>query len=90
MEYYPVFTEVLKPPLQPEVANESYNHCLYTVQTGLNFACGSFCCKITLIWLCSSLSADISSQMCWFRQNVLAMSNFDVYNIIGNVNINGN
>ncbi len=48
-----LFTEVVKPQLQPEVAN----HCLYyTVQTVLNFAAGSFCCKITLIWLGSSLS----------------------------------
>ncbi len=39
------FTVVLKPQLQPEVAN----HCLYTVQTTLKFAAGSFCCKITLI-----------------------------------------
>ncbi len=47
------FTAVLKPQLEPEVAN----HCLYTVQTALNFAGGDFCCKITLIWLSSSLSA---------------------------------
>ncbi len=46
------FTVVLKPQLQPEVAN----HCLYTVQTVLNFAAGSFCCEITLIWLGSSVS----------------------------------
>ncbi len=47
-----VFTSVLKPHLQPEVTN----HYLYTVQTVLNFAAGSFSCKITLIWLGSSLS----------------------------------
>ncbi len=46
------FTEVRKPQLQPEVTN----HCLYTVQIALNFAAGSFCCKITLIWLGSSRS----------------------------------
>ncbi len=49
------FTMVLKPQLQPEVAN----HCLYTVQTALNFAAGSFFCKITLIWQDSSLSIHI-------------------------------
>ncbi len=43
---------VLKPKLQPEVANQ----WLYTVQTVLNFGAGSLCCKITLIWLVSSLS----------------------------------
>ncbi len=48
------FTAVLKPQLQPEVAN----HCLYRVQTVLNFAAGSFCCKITLFCLGSSLSID--------------------------------
>ncbi len=47
-----VFTVVLKPQLQPEVAN----HCVCTVQTVLNFAANSFFCKITLIWLGSSLS----------------------------------
>ncbi len=46
------FTGVLKPQLQPEVAN----HCFDTVQTVLNFAAGSFCYKITLICLGSSLS----------------------------------
>ncbi len=46
------FTVVLKPPLQLEVTI----HCLYTVQTVLNVAAGSFCCKITLICLGSSLS----------------------------------
>ncbi len=34
----------------------TYNHCLYTVQTVLNVAAGSFCCTITLIWLGSSQS----------------------------------
>ncbi len=55
-----VFTAVLKPPqLQPEVTN----YCLSTVQTALNFAACSFCCKITLIWLGSSLSVvDILCQ----------------------------
>ncbi len=49
------FTVVLKSQLQPKVTN----HCLYTVQTVLKFAPGSFCCKITLIWLGSSLSVLI-------------------------------
>ncbi len=51
------FTTVLKPQLQPEVAN----HCLFTVQTALNFAACSFCCKITLICLGSSLSVRMDS-----------------------------
>ncbi len=38
--------------------NSTYNHCLYTVQTMLNFAAGHcFCCKIPLVWIGSSLSA---------------------------------
>ncbi len=38
--------------------SHSCNHCLYTVQTALNFAAGSLCFKITLIWLGSSLSVS--------------------------------
>ncbi len=52
-----VFTVVLKPQMQPEVVNL----CLYTEQTVLNFAAGSFCCKITLIWLGSSLSESLQT-----------------------------
>ncbi len=47
-----VFTEVLKPQLQLE----DTNHCLYTIQTALNFAASSFCCNIILVWLGASLS----------------------------------
>ncbi len=43
----------------------TYNHCLYTVQTMLNFAAGSFSYKIILIWLGSSLSTreDVAGPM---------------------------
>ncbi len=47
---------VLTPQLQNSGRQCTYNHCLYTVQTTLNFAAWSFCCKITLIWLGSFLS----------------------------------
>ncbi len=46
------FYSGFKPQLQPEVTN----HCLYTIQTALNFSAHSFCCKITLICQGSSLS----------------------------------
>ncbi len=39
------FIAVLKRQLQPEVTY----HCLFTVQTVLNFSASSFCCKIKLI-----------------------------------------
>ncbi len=39
--------------------NSTYNHCLYMAQTMLNFADGSYCCKIILVWLGSSLSTVI-------------------------------
>ncbi len=49
------FTAVLRSQLQP--ARQNYIQSLFiTVQTALNFAAGSFCCKIILIWLGSSLS----------------------------------
>ncbi len=55
MQYYPVF---LQWSLSHSCNKSIYNHCLYTVRTALNFAVGSFCCKITLVWLDSSLSVD--------------------------------
>ncbi len=51
---------VFKPQLQLEVAN----HYLYTVQTALNFTAGSFCCKITLIWLGTSVSVIVVGLIC--------------------------
>ncbi len=53
MEYYPVFLQWF---LSHGCNQRLTNHCLYTVQTALNFAAVSFCCKITLIWIGSSLS----------------------------------
>ncbi len=51
------FTVVLEPQLQPGVANvHTITVQINTVETALNFAASSFCCKITLIWLGSSLS----------------------------------
>ncbi len=52
--YY--YSDPYKPRLQAKVVYESYNHCLYKVQTALNFVHDSFCCKITLISLGSSMS----------------------------------
>ncbi len=67
----------------------TYNHCLYTVQTALNFVASSFCCKITLIWLGSSLSmsarflvgTDVWNVIViWsWRQGIFKLVNFDIY-----------
>ncbi len=56
MELYHAFLQWFVNHSCNQQNNYTYNHCLYTVQAVLNFAAGSFCCKITLIWLGSSLS----------------------------------
>ncbi len=52
MAWYPVF---LQWSWSHSCNQYTYNHCLYTVKNVLNVADGSFCCKITFIWLGSSL-----------------------------------
>ncbi len=63
MEYYPVFLQLFLSYSCNQRSPTTYNHCLYTVQTALNFVASSFCCKITLIWLGSSLSVQAKSTL---------------------------
>ncbi len=62
--------------------NSTYNHCLNTVQTGLNFAAVNFCCKISLIWLGSSLGVYCSQSICYY--NTVAVKRDSMVYRIGN------
>ncbi len=58
MEQYPVFLQWFLRNSCNQRSPTTYNHCLYTVQTVLNFAAGSFCCKMSIYLDCMAKEGE--------------------------------